>query len=782
MRFLATALVALTLISCNRDPEVAKQRYLESGNKYFDAGRFKEASIMYRKAIDKDRKFGPAYYKLALVNLKQNSIAASVPALRRAVELLKPGSPESNDALLKISEIFVVAAQGQAKNEALLKEVEDNVAQLLKRNPNGWEGLKLSGDLSMLELTKQFRAGDALAGKKALVDALTHYRAALNAKPGDYIITLAVGRALILNGETAEAETLLKQLMAKDKKNLSAYYDAYRLYVGLRRLPDAEGVLKAAIKNLPKDTALRLELARFYFGTQRNDDLLALLKEMKANLKDFPNAYLQAGDFFIRVNKFDDAIKQYEEGIQKDGGQKNTYLKHEIEAYVRQNKLDMAMAKNEEILKNDPKDPEARGLKATFMLDKGQITQAMTELQSVVTAKPGNFVARFNLGRAHFARGELEQARQQFDKALEIRPDYLPARFAQTQVALLKGDLESAVRYSDEILKINPTAIQARVMKAAALQRQQKFDEARALLQPIVDKDPTQVEALLELGVLNLNQKKNKEAIELFQKAYAAAPTNVRGLLGQSKAFLLDGQVEKSVDLIRGEAQKNPARIDLQQELGNAQMAAGQFDAAIATFQGLMPKIKDVRAQAELWSRIAQSYRYKGDMQHAVESLEKAHQGAPDNGSIDTNLAMLYEEMGKVELARKYYDAAIKLDGTNAYALNNLAYLITESNGDLNEALTYAQRAKQKLPNFTEITDTIGWIYLKKNLTDSAIDNFRSLVIQAPQNPVFHYHYAMALNQKGDREGAKKECQVALNNRPTKAQEAEIRKLLAKIG
>ncbi len=729
MRFLATALVALTLISCNRDPEVAKQRYLESGNKYFDAGRLKEASIMYRKAIDKDRKFGQAYYRLALVSLKQNSVAGSVPALRRAVELLKPGTPDSNDAVLKLSEIFVVAAQGQPKNEALVKEVQDNVAKLLKLNPNGWEGLKLSGDLSMLELTKQFRAGDSVAAKKALVDSLTHYRAALTVKPGDYIITLAVARALILNGETGESEALLKQLMDKDKKNLSAYYDAYRLYVGQRRLPDAEGVLKAAIKNLPKDTALRLELARFYYGTQRNDDLLVLLKEMKANLKDFPNAYLQAGDFFIRVNKFDDALKQYEEGIQKDPGNKNTYLKHEIESYVRQNKLDLAMAKNEEILKSDPKDPEARGLKATFMLDKGQVTQAMTELQSVVTAKPGNFVARFNLGRAHFARGELEQARQEFDKTLEIRPDYLPARFAQTQVALLRGDLDSAIRYADEILKLSPNAVQARVMKAAALQRQQKYDDARALLQPIVDKDPTQVEALLELGVLDLNQKKNKEAIELFQKAYAAAPGNVRGLLGQSKAFLLDGQVEKSVDLIKGEATKNPARMDLQQELGNAQMAAGQFDAAIGTYQGLIAKVKAPKAQAELWSRIAQSYRYKGDMQHAVESLEKAHQVSPDNGSIDTNLAMLYEELGKTDMARKYYEAAIKMDGTNAYALNNLAYLISESNGDLNEALTYAQRAKQKLPNFSEITDTIGWIYLKKNLTDSAIDNFKTLVI-----------------------------------------------------
>ena len=195
---------------------------------------------------------------------------------------------------------------------------------------------------------------------------------------------------------------MLKQLMDKDKTNLSAYYDAYRLFVGLRRLPEAETVLKSAIRNNPKDTALRLELARFYFGTKRTDDLLGLLKEMKANLKDFPNAYIQSGDFFVRVNQFDDAIKQYEEGIQKDPEKKNTYLKHEIEAYIRQNKLELAMAKNEEILKNDPKDPEAKGLKATFMLDQGQVTQAMTDLQSVVTAKPGNFVARFNLGRAHF--------------------------------------------------------------------------------------------------------------------------------------------------------------------------------------------------------------------------------------------------------------------------------------------------------------------------------------------------------------------------------------------
>ena len=131
---------------------------------------------------------------------------------------------------------------------------------------------------------------------------------------------------------------------------------------------------------------------------------------MKGDLKQFPEAYFQSGDFYLRVGSYDDAVKQYEEGIQKDSSRRIVYLKHEIEAYVREGKTNLAREKNELILKDDSKDPEARGLKATFLLDKGDINEAMAELQSVVTARPNNFVARFNLGRAHFARQEYEQA------------------------------------------------------------------------------------------------------------------------------------------------------------------------------------------------------------------------------------------------------------------------------------------------------------------------------------------------------------------------------------
>src|SRR5450631_3138692 len=108
IRLVAVILAVLAgLASCSRDPIVVKKRYLESGNKYFDKGRFKEASIQYRNALKRDPKYGPAYYKLALVSLKTGEISGAVNALRRSVELLPADQPDHWDSLVKLSEIYL---------------------------------------------------------------------------------------------------------------------------------------------------------------------------------------------------------------------------------------------------------------------------------------------------------------------------------------------------------------------------------------------------------------------------------------------------------------------------------------------------------------------------------------------------------------------------------------------------------------------------------------------------------------------------------------------------
>ena len=74
------------------------------------------------------------------------------------------------------------------------------------------------------------------------------------------------------------------------------------------------------------------------------------------------------------------------------------------------------------------------------------------------------------------------------------------------------------------------------------------------------------------------------------------------------------------------------------------------------------------------------------------------------------------------------------------------------------------------------------WIYIKKNLSDNAIQVYHDLLAKQPNRSTFRYHLGMALYQKGDRVQARKELETALQNHPTKDEEAKIRELMGKLG
>jgi predicted Zn-dependent protease len=123
----------------------------------------------------------------------------------------------------------------------------------------------------------------------------------------------------------------------------------------------------------------------------------------------------------------------------------------------------------------------------------------------------------------------------------------------------------------------------------------------------------------------------------------------------------------------------------------------------------------------------------------------------------------------------------LRLEPGNVIALNNYAFIKAEEGSDLDGALTMAQKAKQQAPNSLEVSDTLGWIYIKKNLPDEALRIYRDIVKKNPQNPIFRLHLAQAMFQKGDRPGARQELNAALKFNPNKTTETQIRGLLQKI-
>src|SRR5947208_13737718 len=110
---LLVVLSAAGLVSCNRDPNVVKVKYLASGNKYYERGKFREARIMYGDALQKDLRYGPAHYRYGLVSLQLGDGVGAVKSFRRAIELIGPESQDHWDAMVKLTELYLALARDQ---------------------------------------------------------------------------------------------------------------------------------------------------------------------------------------------------------------------------------------------------------------------------------------------------------------------------------------------------------------------------------------------------------------------------------------------------------------------------------------------------------------------------------------------------------------------------------------------------------------------------------------------------------------------------------------------
>ena len=67
---LLLVLSAWTMVSCRQSPE----NYVAKGNTFLDAGKYQDAILNYKKAIQKDAKFGEGYYRLGLAELKTDQV------------------------------------------------------------------------------------------------------------------------------------------------------------------------------------------------------------------------------------------------------------------------------------------------------------------------------------------------------------------------------------------------------------------------------------------------------------------------------------------------------------------------------------------------------------------------------------------------------------------------------------------------------------------------------------------------------------------------------------
>src|SRR2546426_8287869 len=69
--------VLLSSGGCSGDSNARKQKYFESGQQYFQAGKYQEATIQFLNAIQVDTSFAAAHYQLARCYLRQKLLSSA---------------------------------------------------------------------------------------------------------------------------------------------------------------------------------------------------------------------------------------------------------------------------------------------------------------------------------------------------------------------------------------------------------------------------------------------------------------------------------------------------------------------------------------------------------------------------------------------------------------------------------------------------------------------------------------------------------------------------------
>lgn len=756
-------IVALAFQGCWRDPETVKRRYLASGDKYFAQGKYKEASLMYRSALRKDAKFGEAYAKLGEAEMRRGEIREAIGAFRRAVDLL----PNDDNPAGRLADIYLaIYASPGNRTESVLNEVQQLADQLLKRNPNSYHGQRLSGFLAV--------------ARQDVPKALTAFEKADQLRPNQPDLLFAMAQTLAQNKEIDKAETVARRIIEKSPQFAAAYDFLIVQYVRGNRHAEADQVMALKLKNNPNVVDFAIQQAGYYYATQRRDQAESALQSVLAHAKEMPEGRMKVGDFYARVRDYDKALAVFGDGYKQGGAQKNDYRVKMALVQIASGHKPEAAQTIEAVLKEEPKNNSALSMRATLDLesgDKSKTQQAIADLQDLLTRQPNNPMTHYNLGRAYHSKGDLDAAKLQYQEAIK-RPRFLAAQVGLGQVYTAKGEFAHAVESADAALKTDPNNLLAMAIKANAQINSGNLAQARTDLQQELVRFPDSPDLQFQLAVVNYAERKYPEAEKLYRKLLEKHPDDPRLNFAFADVLLNSGRGKQALELLQAQLTKNPDNQAMRYGVATTALRAKDFPLAEREYR----KLIELQPKSfELYLRLGETLRQQGQLQPAIEALRQGQALAPTNAMANLQLGLTYESANMRREAAPYYENVLKAESNNPVALNNLAFLLAEDGRDLDRALTYATRAKQQMSKDDNVSDTLGWVYLKKKLADNALTIFKDLVARNPTNAQFRYHLGMALSLKGDRTGAKQSLQAALNLKPNKDDELKIKDMLTSL-
>jgi len=724
---------------CDRRSREA--RYVESGKQYLEKKDYARAAIQFNGAVQSNPNNAENYYQLGLAEIGLGDYVAAQRALSMTIDL----NPKHMGAQLKLAEVLTAA-----NTPELLNEVQEHARAVLQASPDDPDALDA---MAAAELKLGNREESLKLLERAGNKAPAHLQTAV----------MRAAAQLAVNDKTG-AERILRQAVEKSPDSQQARMIMGMLDLVVQKPKDAEAQFRKVLEKDPKHAIALVELAATLTATGRKNEAEQIYRRLAYG----PASQYQPlyGRYLFEEGKQREAVAEFERLAKLDPKDINARTTL-VAAYFATRRIGEARAVLKAALDNNPRDVPALSQRSQLNIVAGSYADARADLNQVLHYNTDSDKAHFLLATVERAEGSAEKERQELAEVLRLNPQFFAARVALARSYLTANQGHAALDLMDRTPPDQQKGLGFITYHNWALLSIGDLKGLQTGISGGLAQQRTR-DLLLQQALLNQRQQNEAAARPFLLEILKNNPEDPGALNFLIRGYIAEKKLPAAIDEIRALLIKRPQSAALQYHLGVLLVAKGErkeardaFTAAVTHNSQFVPSRLALAAMDQA----------DGKADAARQELEPLLTSKAGELSARMGLSIIEAKAGNYPKAIEHLRKIVDAQPNNVIALNNLAYLLADHTDQTDDALKYAQKAKELAPNDVNVEGTIGWAYFRKGMYGPALQHLQDAAKREGNNvmegtAIRRYHLAMAYKKAGDGNNAAKILNVALKLDP----------------
>lgn len=590
---------------------------------------------------------------------------------------------------------------------------------------------------------------------------------------------------LLENGSLAQAEHQLQRHAALGDGTTMTYRLWARLHMERDDPAAARSRLEQALERHPEMTpALGDMLAALYLDSDRPEQGVDFLRASLDQGQDSPAMRRMLARALLEQGEDEKARELLSEDPATD---------REARAMsdLSDGRYNEALERARAMIADDRENAQGYNIQGAALLGLNRPDEARLAFQEGLQAVPNSVSLAMNLGSLELRLGNRRAAREVFEHLQGVAPGHPASAMRLAGMAIANEDPAKARDWLEAAVREHPGQVQPTLMLARLHLEQGRAAEATETLERALERHPEEPEVLFAIADVRERLGRHDAALAPLQRLVELRSEQPDFQFRLARVQAATGDQAGSIESLRrvleldsthaGARRALSHQLALQGETGEARRVLeplletlgddpdiiardawllareGRHEAAVERYTEAL----DRESSRQWFVERHQSRVQAGMAEGGLDDLERWLAENPDDLGVRHLLGSTQVALGHDEAARATYREVLAQRQEDVIALNNLAWLLREEATE--EALGYAERARELAPEDPAVLDTLGVVLLYSGDPDAARDVLETAFDSAASTPAIGYHLARALAASGEPGGAREMLDAILS-------------------